>query len=106
MIKRTLFTSVFLACTAQVQAQLFDERPDVVVCSVAQSATADDWDKFVFYISGTRKDGAILYKSLTSNPVLITIDTAGNVTAPNLADCDKSTVKQLRERGQAANFSR
>ena len=86
-------------------AQLFDKRPDILVCSVAQPTAVDNWDQFVFYISGTRVDGAILYKSLTSNPVLITVTPDGKVSAPNLDDCDGKQVSELFKSGRAANFS-
>lgn len=105
---KKLFIAALMAVSVSqsAHAQLFDERPDILVCSVSQPTAADAWDKFVFYISGTRVDGAILYKSLTSNPVLITITPDGKVSAPNLDDCDGKNVKELWEAGRAANFNR
>jgi hypothetical protein len=91
--------------TTSAQAQLFDQRPDVLVCSVSQSATDDAWLEFVFYISGTQKGGITLYKSLTSNPVLVKVDKAGNISAPNIADCDGKSVEDLLKKGRAAYFS-
>ena len=98
-----LLSAVF---TGSSRAQLFDERPDILVCTVSQATESDAWDQFVFYISGTRVDGAILYKSLTSNPVLITVTKEGMVSAPNLADCDGKKVSELWQKGRAANFQR
>jgi hypothetical protein len=105
-MKYGLLFSAVLSFIAPVQAQLFEQRPDVLVCSVSQSVTDDAWLEFVFYISGTQKGGITLYKSLTSNPVLIKVDSAGNISAPNLADCDAKKVEDLLEKGRAAYFSR
>ena len=106
-MKKFLMAALMTLSVTQVaQAQLFDGRPDILVCSVSQPTSADIWDQFVFYISGTRVDGAILYKSLTSNPVLITITPDGKVSAPNLGDCDGKQIKDLWDAGRAANFSR
>lgn len=106
-MKTSLVAALMTLSVSQVsQAQLFDERPDILVCSVSQPTAADNWDQFVFYISGTRVDGAILYKSLTSNPVLITITPDGKVSAPNLDDCDGKSVDDLWKAGRAANFGK
>ena len=104
-MKKTI-AAILLALSASstVQAQLFDKRPDILVCSVSQATSSDAWDQFVFYISGTRVDGAILYKSLTSNPVLVTVTPDGTVSAPNLEDCDGKSVAELRKAGRAAHF--
>lgn len=91
--------------SGQASAQLFAEKPDILVCSVSSAAAEESWDQFVFYISGTRKNGEILYKSLTSNPVLISLDSSGRLTAPNLHDCHDKHVDELWEQGKAASFS-
>jgi len=85
-------------------SSVFKDRPDVVVCSVADSVSAQPWDQFVFYVSARLKDGGVLYKSLTSNPVLVTISPDGLVNADNLADCDGKTVDELRSAGRAFDF--
>jgi hypothetical protein len=103
-IKQGLLLGALLGL-APAHAQLFDKRPDVLVCSVSQSVTGDAWLEFVFYISGTQKGDITLYKSLTSNPVLIKVDKAGNINAPNLADCDGKKVDDLLKSGRAAYFS-
>lgn len=106
-MKKALIAALMtLSVSTFSQAQLFEKGPDILVCSVSQPTDADIWDQFVFYISGTQVDGSILYKSLTSNPVLITITPDGKVSAPNLGDCDGKNVKDLWEAGRAANFSR
>ncbi len=87
------------------EAGVFPGRPDVLVCSVDDPSDVQPWDQFVFYVSGRLEDGGVLYKSLTSNPVLITITPAGQVAAENLADCDGKTVAELRDEGRAFDFS-
>jgi hypothetical protein len=86
-------------------AGVFSGRPDVLVCSVDDPINVQPWDKFVFYVSARLEDGGVLYKSLTSNPVLVTITADGRVEAKNLADCDGKTVAELRDEGRAFDFS-
>ena len=87
-------------------AGVFTGRPDVLVCSVDDPSDVQPWDQFVFYVSGRLEDGGVLYKSLTSNPVLIMISPDGRVAAENLDDCDGKTVAELRDEGRAFDFSR
>jgi hypothetical protein len=96
--------SLFFAYSP-LHAGVFPEHPDVLVCSVQDAISAQPWDKFVFYVSGRLEDGGVLYKSLTSNPVLVTITAEGRVDAKNLADCDGKTVAKLREEGRAFDFA-
>lgn len=86
------------------QAGVFPGRPDVLVCSVDDPIKVQPWDQFVFYVSARLEDGGVLYKSLTSNPVLVTVTPDGRVEAKNLADCDGKTVTELREEGRAFDF--
>lgn len=86
-------------------ASVFAGRPDVLVCSVDDPTNVQPWSQFVFYVSARLKDGGVLYKSLTSNPVLVTIATDGRVKAENLVDCDGKTVAELRDAGRAFDFS-
>jgi hypothetical protein len=37
--------------------------------------------------------------------VLVKVDKAGNISVPNLADCDGKNVKDLLKNGRAAYFS-
>ncbi len=97
-------TSSFLPAIAN--AGVFSGLPDVLVCSVDDPSNEQRWDQFVFYVSAKLEDGSVLYKSLTSNPVLVTISTDGRVDAKNLADCDGKTVAELRGEGRAFDFSR
>ncbi len=98
-----VFASIaFLASNAV--AGVFAGRPDVLVCSVNDPAEIQPWDQFVFYVSGRLEDGGVLYKSLTSNPVLVIVRPDGRVEAENLADCDGKTVAELRAEGRAFDF--
>lgn len=94
-----------LALPSTSHAGVFPGHPDVLVCSVDDPVEIQPWDQFVFYVSARLKDGAVLYKSLTSNPVLVKITTDGRVQAENLADCDGRTVAELRDEGRAFDFS-
>lgn len=85
-------------------AGVFSGRPDVLVCSVDDPINAQPWDQFVFYVSARLEDGGVLYKSLTSNPVLVTIKVDGLLEGKNLADCDGKTIAELREAGRAFDF--
>lgn len=85
-------------------AGVFEGRPDVVVCSVDDPVNVQRWDQLAFYVSARLEGGDVLYKSLTSNPVLVTISPDGRIAAPNLADCDGKSVEALREAGRAFDF--
>lgn len=93
-----------LLLSASANAGIINKSPDILVCSVSEDVKDAMWQDLVFYVSGTQKDGAILYKSLTSNPVLIRIDESGVLSAPKLANCDKQTVQAMREAGRAKDF--
>lgn len=99
-------TAALMAFPAVVLGGVFPGRPDVLVCSVDDPIDAQPWDQFVFYVSARLEDGGVLYKSLTSNPVLVTITPDGRVQAKNLADCDGKTVTELRDEGRAFDFSK
>jgi len=96
--------ALLLAFQGTSLAGVFSGRPDVLVCSVDDPIGVQPWDQFVFYVSARLKDGSVLYKSLTSNPVLVTIGEDGRVTAENLVDCDGRTVDELRAAGRAFDF--
>ena len=92
--------------SGQSLAGVFGELPDVLVCSVSDPTEVLPWDQLVFYVSARVEGGGTLYKSLTANPILITIEQDGRVIAPNLADCDGKSLSELRRAGQAADFAR
>lgn len=106
-----LLSALGLACgalTLMVQpaahAGILAGHPDGLVCSVNDPINVQPWDQLVFYVSARLEDGGILYKSLTSNPILVTISPDGRVNAKNLADCDGKTVADLRAEGRAFDY--
>ena len=101
-----IVAAALMALPAIGYGGVFPGRPDVIVCSVDDPIDAQPWDQFVFYVSARLEDGGVLYKSLTSNPVLVTITPDGRVQAKNLADCDGKTVAELRDEGRAFDFSK
>ena len=90
-----------LALAPSAHAGVFGGAPDAIVCSVDDPIDVQPWDKLVFYVSARLENGGILYKTLTSNPVLVTVDPDGRLQAKNLADCDGKSVDELRELGRA-----
>lgn len=101
-----VFAASLLAIAGASHAGVIPGHPDVLVCSVHDPINTQPWDQFVFYVSARLEDGGVLYKSLTSNPVLVTITAEGLVQAKNLADCDGKTVAELRDEGRAFDFSK
>jgi hypothetical protein len=93
-----------LALAIHTEAGVFGAQPDVLVCSISDPINAQPWDGLVFYVSARLENGGILYKSLTSNPVLVTVTPEGRVEAKNLGDCDGKTVAELRQQGRAFDF--
>ncbi len=94
----------WLLLPAVCDAGVFKNNPDVLVCSVEDPISVQPWDELVFYVSALLEDGSVLYKSLTSNPVLAKVTPEGKVDAKNLADCDGKTVTELRKSGRAFDF--
>ncbi len=101
-----ILTVSFLVFCSTSQAGVFDGRPDALVCSVDDPSDVQPWDQIVFYASAHLEDGGVLYKSLTSNPVLVIVSREGRIAARNLADCDGKTIAELRDAGRAFNFSK
>ncbi len=107
MMRTQALTATLLLCLAgNAGAGVFGGAPDVLVCSVNDPTEVLPWDQLVFYVSARIEGGATLYKSLTSNPVLVTIGVNGMVEAPNLADCDGKSARELRSSGRARDFAR
>jgi len=75
--------------------------PDAIVCSVRDPTGFTPWEELVFYVSAHTLDGETLYKTLTSDPVVIIVNDEGILDAPNLAECDGRTIVELMEVGRA-----
>lgn len=94
------------AITVQPHAAILEGTPDAIVCSVKDPTGALPWVKLVFYASARTADHRTLYKTLTSDPVVLFVSETGRVDAPNLADCDGQSISALLERGQAIDLTR
>lgn len=87
-------------------AAIIADRPDVIVCSVSDPTGVLPWDELVFYVSAHVKNGRTLYKTLTSDPVVLFVDAKNKVQGDNLANCDGRSVDALRKEGRAVDLSR
>ncbi len=80
---------------------IIEDFPDAIVCSVKDPTGFLPWEELVFYVSAHTRDGDTLYKTLTSDPVVIIVTTEGILQASNLADCDGRPITELLESGRA-----
>ncbi|GAB5414256.1 MAG: hypothetical protein Cons2KO_18590 [Congregibacter sp.] len=102
-LKHTLVGAVSgLACAGlPVQAEIIPGMPDALVCSVRDPTGALPWERLVFYASASTVDGRTLYKTLTSDPVVLLVSADGLISGGNLADCDGQQVETLKKEGRA-----
>lgn len=82
-------------------AAIIEGFPDGIICSVKDPTGFLPWEELVFYVSAHTRDGETLYKTLTSDPVVIIVSNDGVLKAANLADCDGRSVEELLESGRA-----
>jgi len=95
-----------LALTATAApAEIIPGMPDAIVCSVEDPTGVLPWSRLVFYVSARMRDGATLYKSSTSDPVVLLVDSDGILDAVNLADCDGRSIESLRKGNRAFTFA-
>ncbi|MEM9533548.1 MAG: hypothetical protein AAGA23_21685 [Pseudomonadota bacterium] len=92
--------------TSPATAAIIADRPDAIVCSVKDPTGVLPWDELVFYVSAHTRKGRTLYKTLTSDPVVLFVDAQNVVQGDNLANCDGRTVDALRKEGRAVDLSR
>lgn len=85
-------------------AGVLGKAPDVIVCAAADPTGVLPWQQLAFYVSAQLRDGRILYKSLTSPPLLLSVDAQGLVHADNLADCDGRNTDELQALGRALHW--
>lgn len=104
----TILLAALLAALAQspAQATIIDGKPDAIICSVKDPTGVLPWEQLVYYVSARMADGTVLYKTLTSDPVVLLVSKDGVVDGANLADCDGRTVNSLREDGRAFTLAR
>lgn len=86
---------------APIRAAIIAGFPDAIVCSVRDPTGFTPWEELVFYVSAHTLDGETLYKTLTSDPVVIIVSSDGVLEAPNLADCNGRSITDLLDRGRA-----
>lgn len=84
-----------------VRAEIIADMPDAIVCSVKDPTGLLPWERLVFYVSASTVDGRTLYKTLTSDPVVLLVSAEGVVSGGNLADCDGRTLDSLAAEGKA-----
>lgn len=86
-------------------AEILPKMPDAIVCSVRDPTGVLPWERLVFYASAQTREGRTLYKTLTSDPVVVFVDADGTIDGSNLADCDGRHVDQLMNDGRAFVFT-
>ena len=79
--------------------------PDAIVCSVKDPTGTLPWERLVFYVSASTVDGRTLYKTLTSDPVVLLVSADGVISGGNLADCDGRHIDSLVDEGRAFTLS-
>ncbi|MEM6605573.1 MAG: hypothetical protein AAF671_07430 [Pseudomonadota bacterium] len=96
-----LLATTLLTLAPPSRAEILDGVPDVIVCSVADPTGVLPWQRLVYYVSARMSNGDTLFKTLTSDPVVILVDEQGMIKGPNLVDCDGRNVKSLVQEGRA-----
>jgi hypothetical protein len=86
-------------------ADIIPGMPDAIVCSVKDPTGVLPWERLVFYVSAHMRDGDTLYKSSTSDPVVLLVSADGVVNGANLADCDGRSIESLREENRAFSLT-
>lgn len=94
-----------LSFSNTVTAGVIGDLPDAVVCSVKDPTGFLPWEELVFYVSAHTRDGDTLYKTLTSDPVVLIVAPNGIINASNLADCDGRDIAELIEQGRAFHLT-
>lgn len=110
VFRKTVLQVVAAACVSLVpgpfaDAEIVPDLPDAIVCSVEDPTGTLAWSQLVYYISARMTDGRTLYKTLTSDPVVIMVDVDGIIDGANLADCDGRSVASLRAAGRAFSLT-
>jgi hypothetical protein len=99
--RRLLLTLILAALAWPVRAEIVSGMPDAIVCSVRDPTGTLPWERLIFYVSARTSDGRTLYKTLTSDPVVLLVSADGVIAGNNLADCDGRRVQTLLGEGRA-----
>jgi hypothetical protein len=94
-----------LSVTLASQAEIIGGKPDALICSVKDPTGVLPWEQLVYYVSARMADGTVLYKTLTSDPVVVMVSSEGIIDGANLADCDGRNVETLIEEGRAFSLT-
>lgn len=97
----SLMTLMLVSWVNSSAGAIIEDHPDAIVCSVKDPTGFLPWEELVFYVSAHTRDGETLYKTLTSDPVVIIMDANGVLEAANLRDCDGRTAADLIDAGRA-----
>ena len=92
------------ALSSPVSAQIFDDRPDAVVCPLA-ATSGRPGGLVVFHLVWRDDNGTTHYATMGTQTFRLEIGADGVVRAPNLKGCDGKTVEQLRGGGRAVYYS-
>ena len=102
---RLVFLLAFTVALETANADIIGDRPDAIVCSVKDPTGLLPWEDLVFFVSAHTRDGKTLYKTLTSDPVVLIVVNSGVIEAQNLADCDGRNVNDLLDAGRAFHLT-
>lgn len=98
-------TLLFAAGPQTGNAGVIPDVPDAIACSVKDPTGRLAWEELVFFVSARLRGGDTLYKTLTSDPVILTVTADHVISAPNLADCDGRAINDLIGTGRAFHFA-
>jgi hypothetical protein len=96
-----LVALLLLLPSLTARAEIMPGKPDAIICSVKDPTGVLPWEQLVYYVSARMADGTTLYKTLTSDPVVLLVSDAGIINGANLADCHNRNVESLRDEGRA-----
>ena len=91
------------ALSAPASAQIFDNRPDAVVCPLA-AIEGRPGGFVVFHLVWQEDTGITHYATMGIQTFRLKIDANGVAQAPNLEGCDGKTVEELREARRAFSY--
>ena len=84
-------------------AQIFDGRPDAVICPLA-AVSGRPGGLVVFHVNWRDDNGVTHYATMGTQTFRLDIGADGVVRAPKLKGCDGKTVEELRKSGRALDF--
>jgi hypothetical protein len=100
----SLFATLTFAMQS-VSAGVISNLPDAIVCSVKDPTGVLSWEELVFFVSAHTRDGDTLYKTLTSDPLILIVASNGTISGQNLANCDGLNIQDLVDAGRAFHLT-